>query len=127
MTVADPLDKLEDILVNPSGTHTLPLRFRALFALRSIGNDRAVEIIGKTFSDPSALLKHELAYVLGQMRNASAIPVLNVVLADTSQDPMVRHEAAEALGAIGQLEHPHSPSLSHRSSQACAGDLRDCH
>lgn len=104
MTLADPLDKLEEILVNASGAHSLPLRFRALFALRNIKTDRAVEIIGKAFSDPSALLKHELAYVLGQMRNASAIPVLNAVLADTTQDPMVRHEAAEALGAIGELE-----------------------
>ena len=104
MTVADPLDKLENILVNTSGAHSLPLRFRALFALRNIKTDRAVEIIGKAFSDPSALLKHELAYVLGQMRNVSAIPVLNAVLADTVEDPMVRHEAAEALGAIGQLE-----------------------
>lgn len=56
------------------------------------------------FSDKSALLKHELAYVLGQIRNPVCIPVLNEVLGDTSQDPMVRHEAGEALGAIGCLE-----------------------
>lgn len=56
------------------------------------------------FSDKSALLKHELAYVLGQIRNPISIPVLNEVLGDVSQDPMVRHEAGEALGAIGCLE-----------------------
>lgn len=56
------------------------------------------------FSDPSALLKHELAYVLGQIRNTVAIPILNEVLADKTQDPMVRHEAGEALGAIGAAE-----------------------
>lgn len=56
------------------------------------------------FVDESALLKHELAYVLGQIRNPTAIPVLNSVLADTRQDPMVRHEAGEALGAIGCVE-----------------------
>lgn len=50
------------------------------------------------------MLKHELAYVLGQMRKKAAIPVLNAVLADAAQDPMVRHEAAEALGAIGEME-----------------------
>ena len=56
------------------------------------------------FSDKSALLKHELAYVLGQIRNPISIPVLNEVLGDFDQDPMVRHEAGEALGAIGCLE-----------------------
>jgi deoxyhypusine monooxygenase len=56
------------------------------------------------FSDPSALLKHELAYVLGQIRNPVAIPVLTGVLGDLKQDPMVRHEAGEALGAIGCIE-----------------------
>lgn len=58
----------------------------------------------KAFSDKSALLKHELAYVLGQIRNPIAIPILNGVLSDLKQDPMVRHEAGEALGAIGCLE-----------------------
>jgi deoxyhypusine monooxygenase len=56
------------------------------------------------FVDPSALLKHELAYVLGQLRKTSALPILTSVLRDLSQDPMVRHEAAEAIGAISQLE-----------------------
>lgn len=44
------------------------------------------------FSDPSALLKHELAYCLGQMQNPSAVPALESVLQNTSEDPMVRHE-----------------------------------
>jgi hypothetical protein len=44
------------------------------------------------FVDPSALLKHELAYVLGQMKNPYAIPILNKTLEDLTEDPMVRHE-----------------------------------
>jgi deoxyhypusine monooxygenase len=47
------------------------------------------------------LLKHEVAYVLGQMKMVEAIPPLSAVLEDTNQDAMTRHEAAEALGAIG--------------------------
>lgn len=47
MTVLEPLDKLAEILVNPSGSYSLPLRFRALFALRNVGNEAAVSIIGK--------------------------------------------------------------------------------
>ena len=67
------------------------------------------------FQDPSALLKHELAYCLGQMKNTAALSTLESVLADQREDPMVRHEvriecaqflaliyaqAAEAMGAI---------------------------
>jgi deoxyhypusine monooxygenase len=48
------------------------------------------------------LLKHELAYVLGQLQNPKAIPILeNVLINPTGQHcSMVRHEAAEALGAL---------------------------
>ncbi|XP_069646164.1 deoxyhypusine hydroxylase [Haliaeetus albicilla] len=79
----------------------LPARFRALFTLRSLGGRTAVDWISRAFGDGSALLKHELAYCLGQMQDEAAIPVLIWVLEDTGQEPMVRHEAGEALGAIG--------------------------
>ena len=46
-------------------------------------------------------MKHEIAYVLGQMQNPLAIPSLINQLQDTREDVMVKHEAAEALGAIG--------------------------
>ncbi|NXG69485.1 DOHH hydroxylase, partial [Baryphthengus martii] len=79
----------------------LPARFRALFTLRNLGGRAAVDWISRAFGDGSALLKHELAYCLGQMRDEAAIPVLIRVLEDAGQEPMVRHEAGEALGAIG--------------------------
>ncbi|XP_067011128.1 deoxyhypusine hydroxylase [Anabrus simplex] len=79
-------------------------RFRALFTLKNIGGKIAIDSIEECFKDPSALLKHELAYCLGQMQDSTAIPILTAVLEDTSQEPMVRHEAAEALGAIGSPE-----------------------
>jgi deoxyhypusine monooxygenase len=101
------LKNSKDVLLNLNGKTGLPARFRALFTLRGVCEDdmkHAVEIIGQAFTDRSALLKHELAYVLGQMRHPSAIPILTGVLGDFKQDPMVRHEAAEALGAIGRVE-----------------------
>ncbi|NXH21583.1 DOHH hydroxylase, partial [Bucco capensis] len=79
----------------------LSARFRALFTLRNLGGQAAVNWISRAFGDSSALLKHELAYCLGQMQDEAAIPVLIRVLEDTGQEPMVRHEAGEALGAIG--------------------------
>tara|TARA_B100001079_G_C16394737_1_gene508561 strand:- start:1354 stop:1848 length:495 start_codon:yes stop_codon:yes gene_type:complete len=79
------------------------IRMRALFALRNIGGDDAVEALAAAFDSDSALLKHEIAYVMGQMQNPVAVPYLTDRLCDMDEDSMVRHEAAEALGAIG---HP---------------------
>ncbi|PFH53994.1 hypothetical protein AMATHDRAFT_53710 [Amanita thiersii Skay4041] len=94
------LQRLEDTLLNTPGNVLLHTRFRALFTLKALKNEDAVKIISKGFNDPSALLKHELAYCLGQMKNTAALPTLESVLRNTSEDPMVRHEAAEAMGAI---------------------------
>ncbi|XP_028301352.1 deoxyhypusine hydroxylase isoform X2 [Gouania willdenowi] len=90
------------VLVDPG--LNLTQRFRALFTLKNLGGAEAIEWISKGFSDESALLKHELAYCLGQMQDTRAIPALTLVLKDTQQEPMVRHEAGEALGAIGDIQ-----------------------
>ncbi|KAJ6559071.1 armadillo-type protein [Mycena vulgaris] len=94
------LKVLEDSLLNKSGNVLLHNRFRALFTLKSLKTEQAVQVISAGFQDSSALLKHELAYCLGQMKKTSALPALESVLKNTSEDPMVRHEAAEAMGAI---------------------------
>ncbi|THV03892.1 deoxyhypusine hydroxylase [Dendrothele bispora CBS 962.96] len=94
------LKSLEDSLLNTPGNVPLHDRFRTLFTLKSLKSEEAIEIISKGFKDPSALLKHELAYCLGQIKKSSALPTLENVLSNTSEDPMVRHEAAEAMGAI---------------------------
>lgn len=76
-------------------------RYRAMFALRNRGGPEALDALTRAFkSSKSALLKHELAYVLGQMQDAGAIGRLQEVLEDRNENPMVRHEAAEALGSI---------------------------
>ncbi|KAH6685738.1 deoxyhypusine hydroxylase [Plectosphaerella plurivora] len=91
-----------------SESSPLPLRFRALFSLKHLAStldgpdsDAAIEAIAAAFSSPSALLKHELAYCLGQTGKLEAAPYLRDVLRDAQEDPMCRHEAAEALGALG--------------------------
>ncbi|KAN0087538.1 Armadillo-type fold [Tylopilus felleus] len=106
MSAISPADlkALKDVLLNTSRKVPLHDRFRALFALKSLKSDDAVAIISKGFDDPSALLKHELAYCLGQMKRTSALPVLESVLRKQGEDPMVRHEAAEAMGAISSTE-----------------------
>ena len=76
-------------------------RMRALFALRNIGGKDSVDALAAAYESKSALLKHEIAYVMGQMQDPHAVPHLIERLEDGEEDVMVRHEAAEALGAIG--------------------------
>jgi len=76
-------------------------RMRVIFTLKSLASDGAVDVLTEFLTDPSVLLAHEVAYCLGQMRNPRAIPSLIDTLQNESLHPMVRHEAAEALGAIG--------------------------
>ena len=82
-------------------------RFRALFTLKNLGGHEAIQCITACFGDPSALLKHELAYCLGQMQDRAAIPTLVSVLKDVEQEAMVRHEA----GLYGSYGFPqfHAP------------------
>ena len=85
---------------------SLPMfqRMRSVFSLRNHGSDEACLALCTGFDASSALLRHELAYVLGQMQNDVALPALIERLADGKEHIMVRHEAAEALGAIGNLD-----------------------
>lgn len=48
----------------------------------------------------SALFRHEIAFVLGQLQEEISIPYLQASLEDIEENEMVRHECAEALGAI---------------------------
>lgn len=49
---------------------------------------------------PSLCFILQVAYVLGQLQNKAASDALSVVLKNVCEHPMVRHEAAEALGSI---------------------------
>lgn len=79
-------------------------RYAALFALRNEGGTEAVRAIISALQCQSALLKHEVAYVLGQLQNKETTTALMETLKDVNEHPMVRHEAAEALGAIADNE-----------------------
>lgn len=90
-------------------------RFQALFTLRdrilqAIDSDKLSENLGSLlgqglFSAGSALLRHEVAFVLGQLSLSSTVNQLNECVKSENEHPMVRHEAAEALGSVlGSLE-----------------------
>ncbi len=81
----------------------LAKRMRVVCSLRAVKGHGTVEALAGCLHDDSALLRHEVAYALGQKEDLSAVPVLIDTLRKDI-DPMVRHEAAEALGAIGAPE-----------------------
>ena len=51
-----------------------------------------VNIVYTALKDDSELLKHELAYCLGQIGNPKANTILSEVLEDLNEHEMVRHE-----------------------------------
>lgn len=92
---------------------SLPLfrRYRAMFALRDLASPPdlptavpAINALAKGFTDSSALFRHEIAFVFGQLAHPASIPALTAALSNTEEASMVRHEAAEALGSLGNEE-----------------------
>lgn len=80
-----------------------------MFALRDLASPPdlptaipAIHALASGFSDPSALFRHEIAFVFGQLSHPASIPALQQVLANLTEESMVRHEAAEALGSLGE-------------------------
>jgi deoxyhypusine monooxygenase len=90
---------------------SLPLfqRYRAMFALRDLASPPdlptavpAVHALARGMYDPSALFRHEIAFVFGQLCHPASVPSLIETLSNTKEESMVRHEAAEALGSLGE-------------------------
>ncbi len=93
------IEELEQILLNKR--LSLFERYRAMFALRNANSDVAAATLARGLTDDSALFRHEVAYVLGQMQQPVAVAPLVRVLTDPAEHRMVRHECAESLGSIG--------------------------
>ena len=109
MEKADSIEDLEKTLLNTKVP--LFLRYRAMFGLRDLASPPdlptavpAVLALAKGLSDPSALFRHEIAFVFGQLSHPASIPALTASLANLEEVSMVRHEAAEALGSLGEEE-----------------------
>ncbi|VUZ50452.1 unnamed protein product, partial [Hymenolepis diminuta] len=107
-----PISQLSGILLSTS--ESLFARYQALFSLRnaavittsgksepSIHFSDVVEALSASLSAPgSALLRHEVAFILGQLSISRTGDSLIERIQDQSEAPMVRHEAAIALGKI---------------------------
>ncbi|MBI2077147.1 MAG: HEAT repeat domain-containing protein [Euryarchaeota archaeon] len=76
-------------------------KYRAIFGLRNLNTPESAVALGEAMLvDASAVLRHECAYVLGQMQQPASLPYLEKGLRFDGH-VMVRHECAEALGALG--------------------------
>nr|MBE5726522.1 nero [Cucujiformia] len=69
-------------------------KYRAMFALRNLGTKEAVTALGEALTHGSALFKHEIAFVLGQMQKEESVSYLRQSLEDVEENEMVRHECA---------------------------------
>jgi len=101
------MEELEKSLLDTN--QPLFLRYRAMFGLRDLASPPdlhtavpAVLTLAKGFQDPSALFRHEIAFVFGQLSHTASIPALVSALSNKDEASMVRHEAAEALGSLGE-------------------------
>jgi deoxyhypusine monooxygenase len=107
MEQTESIESLEKSLLDTK----LPLfrRYRAMFGLRDLASPPdlptavpAVLALAKGLADPSALFRHEIAFVFGQLSHPASIPALAAALGNLEEASMVRHEAAEALGSLGE-------------------------
>nr|NVI76180.1 nero [Cucujiformia] len=69
-------------------------RYRAMFSLRNLQSKAAVETLGSALKCGSALFRHEVAFVLGQIQSEHSVPFLKESLRNENENEMVRHECA---------------------------------
>jgi len=86
-------------------------KYRKLFSAKQAAPTQealVAALVQALATERSVLMRHEIAYVMGQIGNALAIPRLVEMLDDDQEDEVTRHEAAEALAAIdavGSMHH----------------------
>jgi deoxyhypusine monooxygenase len=86
------IDQLRSCLLDLD--QPLPKRTHAAFYLRTMATTEAAEVISLALKDRrnGSLMRHELAYILGQMQITSIDKVLISLLSDETEDILVRHE-----------------------------------
>ncbi|KAJ1346050.1 Deoxyhypusine hydroxylase [Parelaphostrongylus tenuis] len=99
----DDVGELKSTLIDTS--KLLWDRYCAMFKLRNINTDASIKALGQgLYCEDSALFRHEVAYVWGQLQSPLVIQELKDRLCLSSENRTVRHECAEALGAIATDE-----------------------
>ena len=115
--------------------HSLFNRYRAMFTLREIGTEEACDAICQTLTVEhhhtcSALLKHEVAFVLAQMEGTYhvAVPYLLDACVRENEAPIVKHEGLVAVGEMIDDGERIAHLLNHSDpivSESCAVALNN--
>jgi len=128
-------DKLKSILLDSNSK--LFDKYRCLFTLRNRGKLEDIQLLGETLihykdEDKMSLFKHEIGYIFGQMQSPDSISYLQEMVKCKSENDIVRHECAEALGSIATVESleflksfQHDESLVVKQSVEVALDMID--
>lgn len=122
---------LQNVLTDPN--ESLFKRYQAMFTLRNYNTDESALALAAGLDCPeSALFRHEIAFVLGQMQKPVTLTKLAECLAREEENEMVRHECAEAIGSIATDEaneilkpYINDPRQVVRESVMVALDLSD--
>ena len=81
-------------------------KYNCLGLLRSHSTDDAANALAESYPHlgTSELCRHDVMYCMGQMRRSNSLDFLLAHLNDTTEYPIVRHEAAEALSNFFDLK-----------------------
>ena len=126
-----PVAELRRILQSPR--ESLFDRYQALFSLRNAAivslTNEVVDALSESVTAPgSALLRHEAAFLLGQLNITGTTDALIGRLSDASEAPMVRHESAISLGKVAATAGAsggEQDSLAKRARQALLEGSKD--
>lgn len=121
--------KLTAILLD-NKNYSLFVRYRAMFTLREIYSEESCLAICQTltpenFNTCSALLKHEVAFVLAQMENVFkvSVPYLMAACQNPNEAAIVKHEGLVAVGEMIDDGKVIAHLLEHKDpivSESCA-------
>lgn len=94
-----PSKEYNDLFLNDEAN--LYERYKIMFYLRNLNNDFSINKLSEAFKSKSDLLRHELGFVMGQMKNEKCLNILESIVMNNNEKDIVRHEAIEAIGSIG--------------------------
>ncbi len=86
-------------------------KIQAIFHLLFDPSDDSIKSLNSVLlSDPSSIVRHEAAYILGEKSNSLAVPALiKAMTSDTAA--IVVHESALALANLGPIGYPESQKI----------------
>ena len=95
-------NEIEKVLLSTEDSVSFRYRALTLAHEKAPSKDAMVDLMERSLKvqHESLLLRHEIAYFLGQAGNGKAMKDLKDLLHDEKEDDIVRHEAAEALWAV---------------------------